>query len=294
MNASSSADPGPATLAIGDLAARTGLSPATLRMWEQRHGFPRPERLASGHRRYREDAVRAVREVLDRRDAGVRLDVAIGQVLAAAPPADPAAHSVHAELRRRHPHLAPSRLRKRTLVGLSWAIEDEFCARADRAHLFGAFQRDVHWAPSRRRWVELARVARSAWVFADFDGSEPDDAGPVRVALPGDSPMRREWTVVCDARELPAALTAWELPGQEGVPDLDRVFEAFWTVEPRAVRDAARVCARLALDAGAPGVDAVLYDLADDPGPGAAVDLATVTTLFNRVVAYVDAVGARR
>ena len=293
MNTTSSTHEG-AILAIGDLAERTGLSPATLRMWEQRHGFPVPARLSSGHRRYTDDDVRAVREVLGRRDAGVRLDVAIAQVLATPPPVEPPTDSVYAELRRKHPHLAPSRLRKSTLVGLSWAIEDEFCARADRAHLFGAFQRTAHWVASRRRWAELARVARSAWVFADFDGTEPDDGGPVRVTLPTDSPMRREWTVVCDARELPVALTAWELPGQEDVPDLDRLFESFWTVEPRAVRDAARVCAQVALDAGAPGADAVLYDLADDPGPGAAVDLATVTTLFNRVVGYVDEVSARR
>ena len=47
------------------------------------------------------------------------------------------------------------------------------------------------------------------------------------------------------------------------------------------------VCARVAADAGAPGAPATLYHLADEPGPGMA-DLRSVTTLFNRVVAYVD------
>ncbi len=42
----------PETLTIGALAERTGMQPATLRMWEQRHGFPRAQRLPSGHRRY--------------------------------------------------------------------------------------------------------------------------------------------------------------------------------------------------------------------------------------------------
>ena len=42
------------SLTIGELAERTGLSPTTLRMWEQRHGFPTPVRLPSGHRRYEE------------------------------------------------------------------------------------------------------------------------------------------------------------------------------------------------------------------------------------------------
>ena len=47
-------------LAIGELVARTGVREATLRMWEHRHGFPAPQRLESGHRRYRETEVRAL------------------------------------------------------------------------------------------------------------------------------------------------------------------------------------------------------------------------------------------
>ncbi len=287
---------GAADLSIGHLAERSGLSPATLRMWEQRHGFPVPQRLGSGHRRYTEADLRAVLKVVERRDAGVRLDVAIRSVLSTDRPVEAPTSSVFAELRLRQPHLAPFRLRKSTLVGLSWAIEDEFCARADRAHIFGAFQRQEFWTPSRRRWRELARVARSAWVYADFDSraaAQRHGDGPVRVALADDSPMRREWAVVCDARELPAALTAWEIPGQDGVPDRDRVFESMWTVEPQAVRDAARVCAAVALEAGAPGADAVLHDLAEDPRPGAGIDLGTVSALFNRVIAYVDEVATR-
>ena len=52
-----------ASLSIGDLAERTGVAPATLRMWEQRHGFPVPDRLESGHRRYSEADVAGVEEV---------------------------------------------------------------------------------------------------------------------------------------------------------------------------------------------------------------------------------------
>ena len=39
-------------LKIGELAEQVGVRPATLREWERRHGFPTPERLLSGHRRY--------------------------------------------------------------------------------------------------------------------------------------------------------------------------------------------------------------------------------------------------
>src|SRR6476659_2680948 len=74
---------GPAGLTIGDLSERTGVATATLRMWESRHGFPRPQRLESGHRRYAETDVGLVRQVLRGRDAGARLEVAIAGVVLA-------------------------------------------------------------------------------------------------------------------------------------------------------------------------------------------------------------------
>ena len=283
------------TLTIGDLAQRTGVAPATLRMWEQRHGFPVPMRLASGHRRYRATDAEVVADVLRRRSEGVRLDVAIEQAVAQhLDEVRPPASSVFAELGRLHPELTAHRLRKTSLIALSWAIEDEFCAKATRPHLFGAFQRPEFYEPSRLRWRELARVARASYVFADFaeaaDGGE--EPGPVEVGLSGDAPLRREWVVVCDSVELSAVMSGWELPGQDGVPDRDRVFETVWTVDPATVRDAARVCAAMAHRAGAPGASAVVEDLAA-PVRQSRADLAAVTTLFNRVVAYGDAVSSR-
>lgn len=276
-------------LTIGDLARRTGLTPAVLRMWETRHGFPQPHRLESGHRRYAESDVALVEKVLRRRDAGIRLDVAIAEAAGSTAPGSP---SVFAELRRRHPHLAPHRLKKSTLLALSWALEDEFCARAERPVLFGAFQTERFYAPSASRWNELARVARSAMVLADFPAVADDGARtrPTQVPLAADAPMRREWAVVCDAVDLPACLTAWELPGQGGVPDRHRLFESVWTIEPRAVRDAARVCAQVAQTSGVGAAGPLLYELADDPAAGT-IDLVGATTLFNRVVAYVDRLG---
>ncbi|KAB2812282.1 MerR family transcriptional regulator [Pimelobacter simplex] len=272
-------------LTIGDLAQRTGVSTAVLRMWETRHGFPDPRRLASGHRRYSARDVDLVRQVVRRKDAGIRLDVAIAEAAASRPPASP---SVFAELRRRHPALAVHRLRKSTLIALSWAIEDECCAVADRPVLFGAFQRPEFYAPSARRWAELARVARSAVVFADgWPGGVDDAEGPVRVTLDPSAPLRREWSVVCDAFDSTACLAAWELPGQSTVPDRERLFEALWTVDPVAVRDAARVAAAVAADAGVAGAPALLDELAATPAPRATAP-AAVTALFNRVVAYVD------
>ena len=274
-----------ALLTIGDLGERTGLSPAVLRMWETRHNFPVPRRLSSGHRRYTEDDVVLVQQVLRRKEAGVRLEVAIAEASASSAPTSP---SIFAELRRRHPALVTHRLRKSTLIALSWALEDECCAVADRPVLFAAFQRGDFYDSSAARWSELARTARTAIVFADrWNGTAADAAGPVRAPLADDAPLRREWAVVCDAPDTTACLSAWELPGQADVPDRQRVFEAVWTVDPVAVRDAARVAAAVAADAGVLGAADLVAGLAAPPTANPAAT-AGVTALFNRVVAYVD------
>lgn len=276
-------------LTIGDLAKRTGLTPATLRVWESRHGFPRPRRRDSGHRRYDEHDVELVTQVLRRRDSGMRLEVAIaGVALAdAAAGTPPGAPSVYAAMRRLHPNLQPQRLKKSTLLALSWAIEDECCSRAEQPMIFGGFQKGHYYRAAEERWTELARIARSTMVFAAFS-HEPDPvARTTMVDLPDDAPMRREWAVVCDAPDYPAMLTAWELPGQSTVPDRLRLFEAIWTVEPGAVRDAARACAHAAQQLGHPEGAPLLYELADNPAPAPAA-LQQAASLLNRVVAYVD------
>ena len=58
------------------------LTPAVLRTWEARHGFPVPTRAASGHRWYRESDVDLVQRVVHRQRAGVRLEAAIREVTA--------------------------------------------------------------------------------------------------------------------------------------------------------------------------------------------------------------------
>ncbi len=280
-----------ATLSIGDLAERTGLSPATLRMWETRHGFPVPHRLESGHRRYRPEDAEAILAVVRHKDAGTRLDLAIARAMA---DAEPAAPSIYAYLRKRHPQLGVHRLRKSTLLALSWAIEDEFCAKADRATIYGSFQKERYFHHAEARWTELARVSAGATAFADFSDPDPD-ASPRQISLPADAPMRREWAVVCDAHDMPVVLTAWELPGQGDVPERERLFESMWSVDGAAVHDAARVCEAVAqqyaVPAGAEALAGPLPDLQPALGRPHTPDLAAVTGLFNRVVAYVDRIG---
>ena len=269
-----------ATLTIGELASRSGLNPATLRVWESRHGFPVPHRLASGHRRYTEADVETIQAVVRHRDAGTRLELAIVRAMVDAEPASP---SIYATLRRRHPALGVHRLQKSTLMALSWAIEDEFCSKADRATVYGSFQSERYFRQAEPRWREISRVSASTTVFAGFEQSD-FGASPARVSLPADAPMLREWAVVCDTSDLPVVLTAWELPGQDDVEDRHRLYESIWSADGAAVHDAARVCATVARDAGAPVEvpEAVPY------GGTTVADLTSVTALFNRMVAYVD------
>ncbi|MDP3894449.1 DICT sensory domain-containing protein [Nocardioides sp.] len=271
-------------LTIGELAKATGLSAELLRMWETRHGFPLAQRLPSGHRRYRAEQAETVRAVLRLRDQGVRLEQAIARATSAE---HPPPESVFAHLRSRFPHLLSTPLRKRTVLALSWAIEDECCAQAHRPMLFGAFQDERYYRASRSRWEELARVASSTVVLADFpDGGTPDSS-PELVSLPASSPMHREWVIVCESPDFPAALSAWEIPGQDGVAEADRLFETLWTIDPAAVREAARVCAGVAQESGSPSAAALLFELASTPESRVG-NLTSITTLFNRVVAYVD------
>lgn len=196
--------------------------------------------------------------------------------------------SVYGRLAERA-YVTPHRLRKSTLLALSWAIEDQFCVRADAPILFGSFQHQRYWRPSRRRWDQLGALAQYAMVFADFTESTPGDV-PVRVAVPADVPMADEWLIVCDSHELPVVLAARELPGQKDVTERDRMFEAVWTIEPEAVRLAARICAQVALDCGLEDARPILYALADNPPPSI-IGPAEASELFFRMVAYLDRFG---
>ena len=107
-------------LTIGQVAEGTGVAVATLRMWEARYGFPEPRRLASGHRRYREEDRLLVAEVLRQRAAGLSLEAAIARAREAGAPPE---SSLFAGLRRRHPELVASRsgsTAARSAAGGSW------------------------------------------------------------------------------------------------------------------------------------------------------------------------------
>lgn len=275
-------------LSISALAQRTGVPQATLRSWEARYGFPAPLRLPGGHRRYAEADVAAVEEVLRHRTAGLGLEAAIR--MRAAAPTTPST-SVYAELRRLHPDLEPQLLGKRSMLAMSNALEDECGAQAQRPLLFAGFQQGRFLRESYARWVELARTASRAVVFADLGEPAPITQGlPLEVAIPHDSPLNREWFVVCDAPDRPACLLGWERPGQQSLPDAHRRFEAVWSVDPVVVRDAARLCAGLA-DTLRPEREPLTWpSLSDAVAPGSA-DLRRAGQLFGRMIGYLEASG---
>ncbi len=275
-------------LTIGELSEQTGVPQATLRTWESRYGFPAPQRREGGHRRYLASDVAAVAEVLRHRSVGLNLESAIAQVVAAP---STTYTSVFAGLRDRVPGLRTRVLSKRTLLALTRAMEDESCARATRPLLFASFQREEFYERSRARYDDLGRTASEVVLFADFARHGRADRTPVRVRVPDDAPLRREWLLVCDSADHPACVTGWELPGQIGVADADRRYESAWSVDARAVRAAARICVDLMRSYGPPSharlADDLSRRLAADPAPPSA-DLRVASELFDRMVGYVD------
>jgi MerR family transcriptional regulator, light-induced transcriptional regulator len=230
-------------LAIRELVARTGVEQGTLRMRERRHGFPVPERLASGHRRYSERDAELVAQVLRERAAGVSLAAAIARVRETGASAEP---SIFARLRRRLPALQPIVVRKPVLLALTHAIEDESCAQAERPLLFGSFQRERFYRQSQRRWRDFARTAEVAAVFADFERARLPGRGPAELPIDRSGPLTREWAVVCEAPGHAVCLAGLELPAPRRRGDGAREFEVIWSVEPDVVRAATQVCVGLA------------------------------------------------
>ncbi len=269
---------------IGELSRRTGVPQATLRTWEARYGQPRALPRTRGHRRYDASAVATVRAIQGHRATGLTLEAAVNRATSHRP----AAPSVFADLRERYPELAPQRLSKPTLLALTRALEDEYVARAGSAVLFATFQRESYYRRSESRWRDLAATADFAAVFADFtDPAAPDDVLHL-VPLTPKTPLLREWVLVCDSADHPACLAGWERPGQDSLAEDDREFETVWSLDPRVVRSAARTCLETVATVWPDQAETLRARLADEPSPPSP-DLRRATTLFQRVVGYVDA-----
>jgi DICT domain-containing protein len=272
-----------ATLSIGDVARRTGVAVPTLRMWEARFGFPVPARSTRGHRRYSERDCALVLDVVRARQSGLSLEASVARVRRESQRLEP---SLFAGLRRQHGDLPAMLFPKPIMLALTRAIEDECCARAERAILFGSFQHERFYRASEGRWRELARTAEVALAFADFGGVRPPGSAPHEVHLDADSPLLREWAIVCAARNFTACLVGWERPGRTSLADSRREFEAVWTVDPGVVHDAARICVALAANA-APKLASIAAGRLADELPSSTEALRGAAALTSRMIAYV-------
>ena len=274
--------PGRDALRIRDVVERTGIAEATLRAWDKRHGFPEPQRLPSGHRRYREADVGVLCRVAELREGGLPVRAAIEQARAGR---EEGPTSIFAGLRELRPELQVRAYPKRTLVALSHAIEDEGARGAEDLLLFGAFQRESHYRDAQPRWRELSRAARASFAFADFDRPRRPEDGPIEVPIDRRDPLAREWSIVCESSEGSACLAAWEPPGQEGVADAERLFETIWTADRETARTAARICCGLA-SADAPTEVERVYERLAGPAPRSDRALRHAESLTARMVAY--------
>jgi len=279
-------------LAIKDVSERTGIAAGTIRMWEQRHGFPAPRRTAAGYRVYDERDVEALRRVTAYRERGLSVPAAIARAREGAAGA-PDRGSLYAAIAGSDHGARPQALRKRTLIEVSRAIEHEVLARAASPVLFGAFQRTAFYDVVRPRWTSMAHLAEASAVFADFDAVAKPTDGPAEIPIGVDTALGQEWAVIVDAPGYAACLIAWEQPGVTepgGADDLSRRFEALWTLDPVVTRRAAEAGAALVAredpELGA-RMAALLVDrpLAFESPP------AALTALTNRLVGYLDARG---
>jgi DICT domain-containing protein len=270
------------------VAEQTGIAAGTIRMWEQRYGFPDPDRTASGYRRYSDDDVEALRRVASYRRAGLSIPAAIDRVRGSGE--IPERPSIFAAVQSIDEMARPQLLRKPTLVAISRAIEHETLAHAASPVLFGAFQHERAYRGVEHRWKRLARQSDAATVFADFSSQTRPSGGPVEIPIDLDDAIGNEWAVIVDAPGYAACLLGWEHPRDVralGPDDDRRKFEAIWTVHPRAVRRAAEVAARL-VGAVDPEYGSSLEELLIDRPLAMEAPMPALTSLTNRAIAYLD------
>ena len=275
-------------LAIRQVAERTGIAAGTIRMWEQRYGFPDPGRTASGYRRYSDDDVEALRKVASFRRLGMSIPAAIERVREASAVSD--RPSIYAAVAAIDEMARPQLLRKHTLVALSRAIEHETLARAASPVLFGAFQHEEAYRQVEHRYRRMAKTADAAVVFADFPEERRERGAPVEIPIDLDDAIGNEWAVIVDAPGYAACLLAWEHPVDVeamGPDDSRREFEAIWTIHPRAVRRAAEVATKLVAPTDAEyasELEALLAErplATEEPAP-------SLTALTNRAIGYLE------
>jgi len=276
-------------LAIKDVAERTGLAAGTIRMWEQRYGVPSPRRADSGYRVYAQEDVELLRRAVALRGRGLSVPAALERARTLVSATD--RPSLYGAIATGEVPINPLQLRKRSLIAISHAIEDETLARAAAPIVFAAFQHVRHFEAERHRYRRLAERAEAAVVFADFPHARVQEREPAEIPISADAALGNEWAVIVDAPGYAACLLAWERPrspAEQRQPESERRFEALWTLDPAMVRRAALVGATLTRAAAPVLAEQIERSLAERP---LAVETPAhgLTALVNRLVAYLEA-----
>ena len=286
-------------LRIRDVVERTGVGEATLRAWEQRYGFPEPQRLPSGHRRYREsDVERACARSFASATTGLPVKAAIERARAG--------RRGRAEVRLRRPAAAAAgaagQRAARSAASSRSATRSRTRAPAAREDLllFGAFQRERHYR-GRRGDAGASSAARRRW--RSCSPTSPRRAPPARRPDRGaDRRARPAGARVVDRLRQRATglacLVGWEPPGQERAADAERLFETIWTADRADGAHGGAHLLRAGLRRRAATRSARIAERLAEPSPRSGDDLRRAESLTSRMIAYLagrsDAVALER
>ena len=137
-------------LAIGEVAERTGIAAATIRMWEQRYGFPEPTRTGSGYRVYTDADVEVLRRAGALRAGGLSVAAALERARESGAGSD--RPSIYGAIASAPDAPASRPLRKRSLMAIARAIEDETLARAAGPVVVASFQSSLNYEAAAHRY----------------------------------------------------------------------------------------------------------------------------------------------
>ena len=262
---------------IQSVAEMTGIPASTLRAWEQRYGFPAPERTASSYRVYSPDDVDLIHRVRALCDAGMAPAEAVAEVLEAGsrsdarieppPPAPttsggPLADQIVRAAEAADPAALEAAIRSALLVGsrevaLPEAIEPAWATLRARwlAGTIGRGAERIAAEVFRTAGRDLIRLGQPASatghaVIASF-GDDDDPIAPCRIALSVQARGTR--AVLLPARTSMAALA-------DAVTALDATLLALVLTEPpppgrarELVDEYARIAGRRAWLVSGPG-----------------------------------------
>jgi DICT domain-containing protein len=258
-----------------------GVDAGTLRKWEERYAFPSPARTTGGQRRYSEEELADVRAVVRARNEGQSVGSAVARVRGARVLTG---RTLFAAMRGQ-PGMGAVQMRRRVLLRLSRAFEDETMSRAEGAFVYGSFQDEASYREAEHRWHALAALTDAAVVVASF-AELREQGGVIEVPVSALEPEAREWAFLCEAPTCSICIAGWELPSAEEHEDPnDTCFEVMWSADPAVVRRATLV-ALARLGDVTYRLPAHVREIAAAPAPARPADARAAIELTHRVVRY--------